>query len=679
MLGLPSLPIVILFVATLARAAAPIDSIARIRALSPEEAARQLPAAIEALIIFRDPAAHSLIAWDGRGGIYVELPSKAIPDLVTGTRLRIEGVTHEGGFLPILESRSITVLGAEPLPAPRRIDAGELFSPSLDCQWVEVSAIITGVEAGSGVVLVAEVSGWTVKLLLPATHDSGEHIARLMQRPVIVRGAVGSVFNAHRQLTGRHFFVPSFDQIVPSETDAPAGEPRLREIDELLRSDATARSRVRVRGVVTHSVPDGLYLRGAGGSIFVRAATAPGLEPGTRVEAEGFGAVAPFRPILRATSVTTLDRVPSPQALPLDLSGKKLVGQQAELVTLEADLLGLREGLAGEALLQCRAGKWFFEAPLPAPGPVLQRLRDGDRLRLTGICELITKEVLPFGKSADGFRLHLRSASDLAILRSAPWWTLRRLLWALAGVGALALASLAWVALLRRRVTEQTGIIGAQIERAAIKDERQRIARELHDTIEQELAGVSIQLRNARQRIAHAPAQAGTSLELAEKMLRHCRDEARTSIRDLRSIALEQSGLRGALEEFLAPQAAACGAKFTLAVEGMPRSLPGPVEIHLLRIAHEAAANAARHAAPRAIRVRLEYGGDAVALEIRDDGCGFDAAAPAPRGHFGILGLQERANKLHAALTIESEPGAGTTIRVVVPAGVVFRENGHPA
>jgi signal transduction histidine kinase len=93
----------------------------------------------------------------------------------------------------------------------------------------------------------------------------------------------------------------------------------------------------------------------------------------------------------------------------------------------------------------------------------------------------------------------------------------------------------------------------------------------------------------------------------------------------------------------------------------------------LLRIAHEAAANAARHAAAREIKVRLAYKPEVVELQVSDDGRGFDSSAPALRGHFGILGMQERANKLNATLTIESTAGFGTTIRVLAPAPSDFR------
>ncbi len=666
--------------AFVASAVEPLTSLARIRALSPEQAAQNLPVVIEVTVTFSDPPRPSLLAHDGREGIFVSLAtaSEERPDFTPGSRLRIEGVTQPGGFLPIVEGHHITVLGHGPLPKPRRIEGGELFSPSLDCQWVEVPAIITGIENNGDLVLVAEVSGWTVKLLTPHDSQTIERATALMQQPVLVRGVVGSVFNAHRQLTARHFFVPSFEQIIPVENTQPDEEPQLRAINELLRSDATSRTRVRVQGTVTHAASDGLYLRGEGGSVLVRTANTSGFTPGMRVEAEGFAVVAVFRPVLRATRVTILDRGAPPLPEPLDLSRDNIVLQQAELVSVDADFLTRREGPDKEQILQCRTDGWFFEAVLDGRTTLPENLTANDRVHLTGICELTTTRTLPFASAVDGFRLHLRTADDLSILHRAPWWTLRRLLWALSLLGALALVALVWAALLRRRVAVQTKIIGEQIERAVIKDERQRIARELHDTIEQELAGLSIQLRNARQRLAQTPEQAATAIELAQRMLRHCRNEARTSIRDLRSVALEQRGLPGALDELLSPLVAEGGARFALEIAGPPRPLAGPVEIHLLRIAQQAVANAVQHAAPREIRTRLEYAAEAVTLEVRDDGRGFDPAAPAPRGHFGVLGIRERANKIHATLTLESAPGAGTTIRVVVPAEAAAPGNGHP-
>lgn len=658
----------------------PFTSISRVRALSPEEAAQGRPVAIEATISYCDPPRPSLLLHDGREGIFVTLtddPGER-PKFATGMKVRIEGVTQPGGFLPIIEGRHIVVLGEGKLPEPLRIDSSELFSPELDCQWVQVAATITGVENTDEVVLVAEIAGWSVKLLTPHGENTLERAGALMQRPVIVRGVLGSVFNEHRQLTARHFFVPSFDQIIPAESSQSDEEPQLRAVNELLRSNATSRSRVRVRGVVTHHGRDGLYLRSDDGSLLVRTPDASEYAPGSVVEAEGFAAVAPFRPIFRATQITTLSHTTPPAPKPLDLSKEEILRQQAELVTVDAEFLTRRDGASGDAVLQCRTDKWFFEAIVADRDALPADLAANDKVRLTGICELTTTRALPFASAVDGFRLHLQRQDGLMILQSAPWWTLRRLFWALAFIAGLALVAIVWAALLRRRVAEQTKTIASQIERAVIKDERQRIARELHDTIEQELAGLSVQLRNARQRLLNMPEQVGTAIELAERMLRHCREEARTSIRDLRSVALEQRGLPGALEETLAPLVEGSGAQLFFAAAGRARSLPGPVEIHLLRMAQQAVANAVQHAAPKEIHVRLEYNADVVTLEVRDDGRGFDPTAPAPRGHFGILGIRERANKIHAVLTLDSAPGAGTTIRVVVPfAALEAKGNGH--
>ena len=663
----------LLLSAQFARSAEPLDSISSIRALPPEKAALHLPAVIEAVVTFYNPVKNNCLVYDGEEGIFVTLMDDVStrPKMAVGTRLRIEGITQPGDFLPSIQAHRVTWLGDGSLPEPRHISGSELFFPSLDCQWVQISAIIVGNHNSSGgtqdITLVGEVSGWTFMIRFPDDWKEGQRAAELMQRPVRIRGVVGSLCNGQRQLTSRYLFVHSVAQIIPLETAPPDHEPPLRAINELLRSDATSESNVRVRGTVTHAASDGLYLRGKGGSLLVRTAITNSFKPGMEVEAEGFPAIAMFRPVLRASRVTVRDQVPPPLPEALDITGNNLIRQQAELVTVDADFLTIREGSDDDIILQCRADSWVFEARLAKHSALPEGLAANDRLRLIGICELTNTRPLAADSLADGFRIQLRNAADITILSQAPWWTLNRLLWALAIVGVIALAFLAWVAQLRSHVDTQTKIISKQIEQTAVKDERQRVARELHDTIEQELAGLSIQLSNARQRLARTPQQADQALDLAQRMLRHCREEARTSIRDLRSVALDQHGLAGALGEFLTPLAAECGAKFIVEEHGESSRPTGHVAMHLLRIAQEAVTNAARHANPREIRMRLEYGADALTLEIRDDGTGFDPTAAAPRGHFGVLGIRERVNKLHATLNIESAPGAGTTIRVVVP------------
>jgi signal transduction histidine kinase len=220
--------------------------------------------------------------------------------------------------------------------------------------------------------------------------------------------------------------------------------------------------------------------------------------------------------------------------------------------------------------------------------------------------------------------------------------------------------------MLRKRVVAQTEIIGAQLQRDAILGERQRLARDFHDTLEQELTGIAIQLDNVDGRFEPSPGKAREALQLARQMLRYCREEVRTSISDLRCVLLEHGGLESALREALPPLVTASNTAFTFNVSGTPFRIDSAVENHLLRMAREAVTNAVRHSSATHIDVELAFTPQSVRLSVNDDGQGFDATLRPPRGHFGLQGMHERAKKIGAALQIESTPGSGTAVRVTV-------------
>jgi signal transduction histidine kinase len=663
-----NLLLLLVLAARLAAAEPPLDTVAKVRALTPQDAARSLPVIFEATVIYFDPKTKDLFVCDTTASTYVSLGKHyvhPIPQLESGSRVRIDGTTHPGEFYPIVIPETIEVLGKSPLPPPRHIGEQELLAPALDSQWVEVAGVVTGVEsAGLAFTLAVEVHGWKMKVEIPSNDQAAGRAAALMQRPVQLQGCVGTVFNTQRQMTGRFFYVPSFDQIIPTDTPDSSIKPPLRSVIQLLRSEESAQALVRIEGVVTQTEGNDFYLRDASGSMLVRTAGQQSLSVGTHVLAEGFAAMAPFRPILRARRVEVLGRTTLPPPRQLHFGLDQLPLFHAELVTLEGDFLNRRDGVV-EIALQCRAGDRFFEAISPLGNALPAGLTAGDHLQLTGICELTTTHPTPRSEWVDGFRIHLPAAGGITILRRASWWTLRHSFIALGIVSAMALGSLAWVRLLRQQVKKQTKMIGIQLQRVAVRDERQRIARELHDTVEQGLTGLSMQLGNISGDIVAAPDLAQSAIQLAQQMLRHCREESRASIHDLRGIELEQRGLAGALERLLPPVAQETSAAFQVTITGHIRHLEATTENHLLRIAQECLTNAARHAAARSISVCLDYTPDAVTLTVRDDGRGFDTHTPAPQGHFGILGIRERANKIQAALTIASRLGEGTTIQVI--------------
>ncbi len=665
-----------LIIASRLAIASPLDTVAKVRELSPEEAAKALPVRFEGTVVYYDPNSGDLFVRDDSATTYVSIPGSDIPRtfLKPGWRVRVNAVTGEGGYFPVVRLAQIEVIGKESLPPPLRIEEKELFSPSLDSQWVEVDGIVTGIEnAGLAFTLAVEIHGRNLKVEIPRTDQSAKLAKTLMQRPVRIQGVAGTVYNDDRQMTSRFFYAPSFDQIIPTD-ELPSNPSSIRrKVTELLRNTASLYSLVQVEGVVTQIAADGFYLRDATGSVMVNTASDIVLKKGDRVMAEGFATPAPFRPILHARKVSVLGAGATPEPMNLDFDLKRFSHFQAELISVDAVYLA-RKDSSTDVVLQCRMGERYFEAIMPPGGTLPENLSPNDVVKLIGICELTTTRPTPFAWSVEGFRIHLPKIGGCTILSHASWWTFQRMLAALALVSAGALGIFLWAWALRRKVKDQHEIIDLQSKHVAVQEERHRIARELHDTVEQELTGLSMQLGNISVEIDKSPEQAHAATQLAKQILRHCRNETRSSIRDLRSIELEQRGLAGALQELLSKAVSGSGIDFKMTVSGEVLPLAAEAENHLVRISQEAASNAIHHAKPGKITLLLTYSPSAVELAITDDGCGFDPELPVRPGHFGVLGIRERANKLKASLSIDSAPGKGTSIRVIVPTAKLATE-----
>jgi signal transduction histidine kinase len=224
---------------------------------------------------------------------------------------------------------------------------------------------------------------------------------------------------------------------------------------------------------------------------------------------------------------------------------------------------------------------------------------------------------------------------------------------------------------LKRRVRAQAGVIGEKVQRETVWEERTRLAREFHDTLEQALVGIGMQLDVARNLLSSCPVPKGSldTLDMARSMVRHSHEEARRSVWNLRPSALEHGDLPAALSEVKGQIKNGSPVEIVLEICGEPCPLPSRVELHLLRIGQEAATNAVKHARCKSIHLALHYAPQLVRLSIQDDGSGFNAedATSSEAGHFGLLGMRERAEKIGGTLTILSRPGSGTRIDVTVP------------
>jgi signal transduction histidine kinase len=201
----------------------------------------------------------------------------------------------------------------------------------------------------------------------------------------------------------------------------------------------------------------------------------------------------------------------------------------------------------------------------------------------------------------------------------------------------------------------------------SIVEERNRLARELHDSVTQQLFGVVLAAQSACELLERGEAP-GDQLERVQALARGAMEELRAVVFELRPASLEAEGLGQVLRKHVEVLRRVTGSEIELRVASPP-SLRAEAAGQVFRIAQEALQNALRHAGASRIDVRLADGGGRLELSVSDDGRGFDASAPGLRGRrLGLTSMEERAAELGGRLAIESRPGAGTTVRLEVPA-----------
>lgn len=213
-----------------------------------------------------------------------------------------------------------------------------------------------------------------------------------------------------------------------------------------------------------------------------------------------------------------------------------------------------------------------------------------------------------------------------------------------------------------------------QAREAGVRDERQRVARELHDTLAQNLAGILTQLQAAEQTQEDLEALR-THVRRALDLAREGLVEARRTVHALGPAALEKSRLPDAIDNVARRWSEVTLISAALTTTGTPRPMHPEVEVTLLRTAQEALANVAKHAHAARVGLTLSYMDDLVTLDVRDDGVGFDTVAALGKnisdtdeGGYGLAAMRQRVQRLAGRLVIESKPGAGTAILAAVPA-----------
>jgi len=273
------------------------------------------------------------------------------------------------------------------------------------------------------------------------------------------------------------------------------------------------------------------------------------------------------------------------------------------------------------------------------------------------------------------FSIIVRTPDDVEILSYPPWWTTGRLFAVIGALLALLSGIFIWNRMLNR-LAERRGRELADEKLAHVTSdlkvyERTRLAVELHDSLSQNLTGVSLAIR-AANRLADSDSDGmRQSLNVAAKALDSCRDELRNCLWDLRNQTLEETDMNEAIRQTLAPH---IGDNTKLSVRfNVSRERLSDNTAHcILRIIRELASNAVRHGGASAIKIAGSIEEDRLLFSVCDNGCGFDPESRpnAADGHFGLQGIQDRVDGFEGELSIKSAPDAGAKVTVSIKVNI---------
>jgi len=636
-----------------------------LRALTAEQAKAPYPVHLRATVTLAEPGGTAFLR-DETGATFTRAGSKF--RVRSGQRIEVEGDTFPGLYLSGIVPKKITVLSEGEPPIPLALNFEQLASGQFHYDWVEVRGIVRSVTETPDYILLKLALGNGALDVYPM--DLKEKLpVPLVDAEVRVVGIAAGFINDRRQLVAPHLRIRSLADVTvlePALAD-PSTLP-VTPAAELLRFAPGGRAghRVQVRGTVMHQdVGRAVFLRDASQGLRVRTTSSEIFAPGEVVTALGFPTMGTFSAELDDATLQhtgeTADLLPVPATMKDLLSGKR----DADLVQVEASVRDVvRE--ADRLTIILESGETVFPALLhPCPADT-EAPAKGAVVRVRGVCRVAgtTQPARSYSTQARSFELLLHSpTADIDILQSPPWWTAQRLAIAASILLALALLALTWVALLRRQVRRQMALIREQVETVAVADERQRIAREFHDTLEQELVGVSLRLDAATTRAAEPKLR--DLLTATRRLVHQLQTGARSFVWNLRDTSLAGQPLAAAISAALTNLTA--GRQLEVRTLGEPRRLPETIGHELLRVAQEATTNAIKHGQAQQLTITLDYAGDSVRLTVQDDGAGFDPAAPVPAGHFGLIGMRERVQKLGGEFALRSTPSGGTTVEIKVP------------
>ena len=692
-----------------------LNRIAELRELSREAAAKRPPVLVRGVVTFKwMQGMRSFCIQDDQAGVWISMTmaesehlwagdNAVVDTLRPGMEVEIVGVMDPGGFSPNIAPRTVRVLGTKPLPPAKVVPLVRLMGGAEDAQRVEVTGVVQRCgEQRNGCWLLHLDTGLG-RLLAHVPVRGADDPARLVDAEVRLRGVAESSRNWRAEYICPRMLIANADDVL-IEHAAPADPfavPAVTIAGLATFSPAgRALHRRRITGIVTHG-ESGSFIYLQEGLRAVRIGTDAGdtFRPGDHVEASGFidsdGPVAGLRdavvrkldtgaaPTPIATTVSDIQRAFAPvrqmgrPASPHDYDGL-LVAVTGRLLSMQRDLPdgGRRLVLdCAGALTMAELGGRHADDELAA----IDALLPGALLRLSGVAIVHYAPGSPNADYKEPLRLDLllRDQRDVAVLQAPSWWTPQRLGLALAGASVVLIAAAIWILAMRRLLSLRTTRLeevmrlhrDSELEFKAAQQERRRLAADMHDGLQQLLAGAAFRLEAAAAHLEEIPPAVQTQFTAARAALLRTQESLRDCLWGLRQVEDGPGGFAALLEHAAAAMEHWPRGAVSVHATGEPFALSRHVMGSLLMLMQEAVGNAFKHGQAKQVRVLLAYNAEALEMRLEDNGVGFDPqAAPGTRaGHFGLESMRHRMTWLGGTIEIASKPGAGASVNIHLP------------
>ncbi len=686
----------------------PYQKIADLCLVPPEEIVGLKPFRVRGVVTTWPGGARKMAVFtihDGTAGIFVKagLPGnegewRGAPGVLgtirVGSEIELEGVLEGGSFKPNIVAIGIKLLGQTELPTPKQVPVGRLLSGAAVTERVEVGGVVQSC-------IPFKRDTWQLRI---DTH-SGYYIAwirgfsidprSLVDAEVRVRGLTGSSSNGRSEFLRPTIAVIRKEDLVvvkPAPADAfTAPKVSLNRIDGFSMTGRSLHRR-RIEGTVSYCEKgDFCYLQEGTRAVKVGLASEETLQPGDRVEAAGFLDIFGQAAGLRGALVRKLERDVAIKPIQTSLAAIRRSFEPVKrgmpsnphdfdglLVEVTGRLLSIqRLTERGKARLLLGSENELITADLAASDlDGLAELRVGSLLKITGVAvvEYAASRQVQELSSPVGLNLLLRGGGDVEVIDAASWWTPQRLGVAASVLGFVLVAVLGWTITLQRLLVKRTARLedvmqvhrDQELEFRGARHERQRLAADMHDGVQQLIAGAAFRLEAAATHLAEVPPIVHTQFTAARRALLKAQEGLRDSLTGMLHIDEGPTEFPALLKHAAAAMEHWPEGLVEVQVEGeRPYQLSRHVKGSLMLLMQEAVGNALKHGGAQHVSITLAYRDDFFEMTLEDDGCGFDPkSAPGEGGgHFGLESMSHRMSWLGGTVEVLASPGEGVRVR----------------